>query len=366
MTEDSYLGDIREPLTLNRYSYCIGNPLFYSDPSGHLPQGIKNIWNWLTGANKLKPEEIIPSKPAQKSNKNKEQAGNGSSSSQKDKLEEQIEDATENGKSEDCEDSVSEAIRNIDGYLAGNVSEKDARKYIEELAKTGALYDGQYITSVKSYKSDFENRDYDQFDTQIIGWVAYYNYKKPDYSINPEWVKAMIYEESRYSYVYNNSPNANASRDIMQTLDPRNPTIFGYVSVDIANTMVAGAAYDGDEPEEWVTVATIRKWNDKGPILQENVGGDIIPVAQTLFNIKDDKYYYNYSNATPFMSLGIGIHTLEKKYESLNSSTEHSIPDDILEIYNVGNEKYVEKVNYLLDLDVYPGWEYEYDKKFKK
>ena len=37
LTEDSYLGDIRNPLTLNRYSYCIGNPLFYSDPSGHDP-----------------------------------------------------------------------------------------------------------------------------------------------------------------------------------------------------------------------------------------------------------------------------------------------------------------------------------------
>ena len=36
LTEDSYLGDIRKPLTLNRYSYCIGNPLFYDDPSGHL------------------------------------------------------------------------------------------------------------------------------------------------------------------------------------------------------------------------------------------------------------------------------------------------------------------------------------------
>ena len=35
LTEDSYLGDIRNPLTLNRYSYCSGNPLFYSDPSGH-------------------------------------------------------------------------------------------------------------------------------------------------------------------------------------------------------------------------------------------------------------------------------------------------------------------------------------------
>ena len=35
LTEDSYLGDIRNPLTLNRYSYCVGNPLFYDDPSGH-------------------------------------------------------------------------------------------------------------------------------------------------------------------------------------------------------------------------------------------------------------------------------------------------------------------------------------------
>ena len=106
LTEDSYLGDIRNPLTLNRYSYCIGNPLFYDDPSGHLPQGIKNIWNWLTGANKLKPEEIIPSKPAQKSNKNKEQAGNDSSSSQKDKLEEQIGDAKDNGYNNECTDSI--------------------------------------------------------------------------------------------------------------------------------------------------------------------------------------------------------------------------------------------------------------------
>lgn len=34
-TEDSYLGDIMEPLTLNRYSYCLGNPVNYEDPSGH-------------------------------------------------------------------------------------------------------------------------------------------------------------------------------------------------------------------------------------------------------------------------------------------------------------------------------------------
>ena len=43
LTEDSYLGDIRNPLTLNRYSYCIGNPLFYVDPSGHRPSPYDEI-----------------------------------------------------------------------------------------------------------------------------------------------------------------------------------------------------------------------------------------------------------------------------------------------------------------------------------
>lgn len=73
-----------------------------------------------------------------------------------------------------------------------------------------------------------------------------------------------------------------------------------------------------------------------------------------------------YFNATPFMSLGIGIYTLQKKYDSLNSSTEPSIPDDILKKYNVGDDEYVEKVNYLLELDVQSGREYEYYEKFKE
>ena len=34
LTEDSYLGNIREPLTLNRYNYCISSYLNYVDPSG--------------------------------------------------------------------------------------------------------------------------------------------------------------------------------------------------------------------------------------------------------------------------------------------------------------------------------------------
>lgn len=35
LTEDSYLGTITEPLTLNRYNYCVSSPLNYVDPSGN-------------------------------------------------------------------------------------------------------------------------------------------------------------------------------------------------------------------------------------------------------------------------------------------------------------------------------------------
>ncbi|MFR9149131.1 MAG: RHS repeat-associated core domain-containing protein [Hungatella sp.] len=38
--EDTYLGDITDPLTLNRYAYTKNSPLNYVDPSGHKTEGI--------------------------------------------------------------------------------------------------------------------------------------------------------------------------------------------------------------------------------------------------------------------------------------------------------------------------------------
>lgn len=37
--EDTYLGDLREPLTLNRYAYVLNSPLNYMDPTGHSASG---------------------------------------------------------------------------------------------------------------------------------------------------------------------------------------------------------------------------------------------------------------------------------------------------------------------------------------
>lgn len=36
LQEDTYLGDPKDPLSLNRYTYCMNNPVKYYDPSGHI------------------------------------------------------------------------------------------------------------------------------------------------------------------------------------------------------------------------------------------------------------------------------------------------------------------------------------------
>lgn len=46
-TADTYLGDVSDPATLNRYAYCAGNPVTYSDPTGHerfSSQKQRNSW----------------------------------------------------------------------------------------------------------------------------------------------------------------------------------------------------------------------------------------------------------------------------------------------------------------------------------
>ena len=50
LTEDSYLGEITNPLTLNRYNYTLSNYLNYQDPSGHeklvISGGIHDGWKF--------------------------------------------------------------------------------------------------------------------------------------------------------------------------------------------------------------------------------------------------------------------------------------------------------------------------------
>lgn len=51
--EDTYEGELNDPLSLNLYSYVNNNPLKYVDPSGHMPKNLLNgfLKNFLNGRN---------------------------------------------------------------------------------------------------------------------------------------------------------------------------------------------------------------------------------------------------------------------------------------------------------------------------
>jgi RHS repeat-associated protein len=47
ISADTYLGEVGNPQSLNRYGYVENNPVNAVDPTGHIPQWLENAWNWL-------------------------------------------------------------------------------------------------------------------------------------------------------------------------------------------------------------------------------------------------------------------------------------------------------------------------------
>ena len=47
LTEDSYRGNQTEPLTLNRYNYCVSSYLNYTDPSGNEVEVLESLKGWI-------------------------------------------------------------------------------------------------------------------------------------------------------------------------------------------------------------------------------------------------------------------------------------------------------------------------------
>ena len=58
LSEDSYTGDPKDPLSLNLYTYCKNNPLIYNDPSGHMPVPFLNFASWMYNSHLAGAQEI--------------------------------------------------------------------------------------------------------------------------------------------------------------------------------------------------------------------------------------------------------------------------------------------------------------------
>ena len=137
LTEDRYLGRITEPLTLNRYNYCVSNPLNYVDPSGNMPEWLKELLDFLLGNNSNSSKNGIKSiyknssntsngtsaidylakplpptsTPAPTEAPNGGSVGNIVSQSPGGYLNQQVEDADENSERDEC------APPNVEGLL---------------------------------------------------------------------------------------------------------------------------------------------------------------------------------------------------------------------------------------------------------
>lgn len=59
MAEDMIRGKLGVPKTLNRYGYCLSNPLMYVDLNGRWPEWVENLENEF---NSLKEVIKMPSK----------------------------------------------------------------------------------------------------------------------------------------------------------------------------------------------------------------------------------------------------------------------------------------------------------------
>lgn len=61
----TFYADLTNPQTLNKYQYCLNNPLRYSDPSGHQQQDGSSLTKWLQSMIRqlLKQKDQYPEEP---------------------------------------------------------------------------------------------------------------------------------------------------------------------------------------------------------------------------------------------------------------------------------------------------------------
>ena len=58
LSADTIVPDPKNPQALNRYAYGSGNPVKYTDPSGHAPEWLDNVWSYASGASAQYLEDI--------------------------------------------------------------------------------------------------------------------------------------------------------------------------------------------------------------------------------------------------------------------------------------------------------------------
>ena len=194
----------------------------------------------------------------------------------------------------------------LDEYLEGNCSDSEASNALIQIAG------GQTLDKYETPSSP-GNLNYERYDHYIIGWTAYFN-DRLGIHIDTAIIKAIIWKESKMGYAQNSSPNANIAADVMQVLDPRNPTIYEFCTYNLdttANVKIIGVTGTYVLP---VTIDPM--YNHKKERTTYNT-----PVADRLFRLQGDGcYYYQYQEASPLLSIALGIKTYTIKLQVTNGN----------------------------------------------
>lgn len=248
----------------------------------------------------------------------------------------------------------------------GTIEEEQAEWALDLLAFQSNI-------DVQQYKSAL-GRDYNRYDTYIIGWTEYYRMEM-GVSINPSYIKSQMYQETEMGYTTHNSkiPVANVSRDLMQALDVRNGNIYDYIgiSTDQFYAMTSSGTYQTGM-EIWtlnyhgrIAPPTAEKYNEdkwkrcSGIVArlfntEKDGTGDSYTETD---NVGTDKktYYLLLDEVTPIMSIGISLDKMQELLTKYNGDYIKAFED-----YNANTEikeKYAtEIVNRVIATEIFYGY----------
>ncbi|ANU46808.1 hypothetical protein ADH76_31680 [Enterocloster clostridioformis] len=218
----------------------------------------------------------------------------------------------------------------LDEYLEGNISDTQAHNALIQIAGSQTL--DVYVSA-----SDPKNtKDFQRYDNYIIGWTEYFN-DRLGVNIDTAIIKAMLWKESKMGYAINSSPNMNITADVMQVLDPRNPTIYDYVTYNLdtsKNVKIIGVT------GTYVLPVTV----DPAYNHQKTTTTYNTPVADRLFSLQSDGcYHYQYQAASPLLSIALGVKTYLIKLQGTNGNA-------LLAVQEYNNNT-AHKVQYMNDVN---------------
>lgn len=285
-----------------------------------------------------------------------------------------IEELAENRNTEELAEEAYQVLRQwlLEGHEI--ISQEKLAAAMEELAVTGDInkiscLNEPIIPENNGEKTDEEKIEIemlerikscmsiqDKYDVMVLAWINYWNmtmknkYDGAYAHIRPDIIKAMILDESNFGQENTiKRITQNPERDIMQSLDPRNPLIWVVI---------------GKEPNEYIVIQRaesdvkdlkIEKEEKVKAKTGEPGAGQVGFFESGSFKaakeiVSEDLQIYYAEKVTPELSLAIGVgYYCMNLNGTMDTSLMRSEVAAIKKYNGNGDKNYVKKINVILD-----------------